>query len=146
MRAVQQSMFDAMKKRKPVSFYALVQQDDEDVTGLRHKVVIECHLAQKSQRQREKWIKKGYAEQNPPETGEIMAAPGDSFVVDILGNVRLDDCASALTRKIQFLKSRPCQQLFTVRLQENIYDQDDAFGYVMIYKSQKDNSRDRRDC
>ncbi|KAH3830565.1 hypothetical protein DPMN_103810 [Dreissena polymorpha] len=133
-------MKSAKEKRKPISFYALVQQDDEDATGLRHKVVIECHLAHKSQQQREKWIKKGYAEQNPPETGELMAAPGDSFVADIQGNVRLEDSASVLTRKIQFLKSRPCQQSFNVRLQENIYDQDDAFGYVMIYKSQKDNT------
>ncbi|KAH3830562.1 hypothetical protein DPMN_103807 [Dreissena polymorpha] len=140
MRAVQQSLIDAKEKRKPISFYALVQQDDEDATGLRHKVVIECHLAHKSQKQREKWIKKGFAEQNPPETGELMAAPGDSFVADIQGNVRLEDSASALTRKIQFLKSRPCQQSFYVRLQENIYDQDDAFGYVMIYKSQQDNT------
>ncbi|XP_052283247.1 uncharacterized protein LOC127880061 [Dreissena polymorpha] len=140
LREVQQSMVDAIKKRRPVSFYALVQQDAEDVTGLRHKVVIECHLTHKSQRQREKWVKRGYAEQYPPETWAIMAAPGDSFVADIQGNVRLEDNASSLTRKIQFLKSRPCQQSFYVRLQNNIYDQDDAFGYVIIYKSQKDNT------
>ncbi|WAQ98355.1 MIB-like protein [Mya arenaria] len=131
---VKEELLNVKEKRKPVSFYAVVQKDEEDATGLGHKLIVDCCLANRSQKTRNKWLDQGYEEQNPPETGEMMTVLGDTFTIDVVGNASFEEPSADSDRKIQFWICRSCEQGYNVRLHVGIFEQEEAYGHVVIYK------------
>ncbi|KAL4227593.1 hypothetical protein ACF0H5_013036 [Mactra antiquata] len=118
-------------KRKPASLFAVIRQ----VEGLRHVMVVECVVANKSEDRRKRWAdKENYEIQNPPEAGSIMMTPGDTFYVNVEGNAYLEDINDSTNRKLQFSQVRSSWQAYHVLLKENIYDAEKAIGYVVISK------------
>ncbi|XP_052794552.1 uncharacterized protein LOC128227766 isoform X1 [Mya arenaria] len=122
---------DTLKKKKPASFFAVVKKDIEDDQGLKHVMIVECNVASKSQKRLDSWVEKGFAAQNPMETGSFMMCPSDTFYVTVEGNASLEN-SDGRERKIQFFPCRNSFQPYTLTLNQGIYDPDEAYCHVII--------------
>ncbi|WAQ98591.1 ANR31-like protein [Mya arenaria] len=116
---------DTLKKKKPASFFAVVKKDIEDDQGLKHVMIVECNVASKSQKRLDSWVEKGFAAQNPMETGSFMMCPSDTFYVTV-------ENSDGRERKIQFFPCRNSFQPYTLTLNQGIYDPDEAYCHVII--------------
>ncbi|XP_052794595.1 uncharacterized protein LOC128227786 [Mya arenaria] len=128
---LQKEICDTLKKKKPASFFAVVKKDIGDDQGLKHVMIVECNVASKTQKRLDSWVEKGFAAQNPMETGSFMMCPSDTFYVTVEGNASLEN-SDGRERKIQFFPCRNSFQPYTLTLNQGIYDPDEAYCHVII--------------
>ncbi|WAQ98592.1 hypothetical protein MAR_022994, partial [Mya arenaria] len=69
-------------------------------------MIVECNVASKTQKRLDSWVEKGFAAQNPMETGSFMMCPSDTFYVTV--------------------------EPYTLTLNQGIYDPDEAYCHVII--------------